>query len=103
MPRTVRAGTRAQLSSQGALRIAEPPLAVFSVGDRPYAIDDTCPHRGCSLADGSLEGTTLTCGCHGSQFDVTTGALVRGPATAGVRAFPARYEGDAAVVEVPDA
>ena len=29
---------------------------------------------------GLLTGTTITCQCHGSEFDVTTGAVVRGPA-----------------------
>ncbi len=42
-----------------------------------YAIDDTCTHMGCSLANGDLEGTTVTCACHGSQFDVTSGAVLR--------------------------
>src|SRR5690348_6452281 len=39
-----------------------------------YAFDDTCTHLGCSLAKGTLDGTTVTCRCHGSQFDVTSGA-----------------------------
>ena len=38
-----------------------------------YAFDDTCTHMGCSLANGELDGTTVTCACHGSQFDVTSG------------------------------
>jgi nitrite reductase/ring-hydroxylating ferredoxin subunit len=51
-----------------------------------YAFDDTCTHMGCSLARGELEGTTVTCACHGSQFDVTSGAVLRGPAQRSVRA-----------------
>ncbi len=31
-------------------------------------------------AAGLLTGTTLLCQCHGSQFDVTSGAVLRGPA-----------------------
>ena len=27
-----------------------------------YAFDETCTHSGCSLANGQLEGTTVTCG-----------------------------------------
>lgn len=50
-----------------------------------YGIDDTCTHLRCSLANGRLEGTTVTCACHGSQFDVTTGAVLRGPAARPVR------------------
>ena len=72
---------------------------VTSVGGRLYAFDDTCTHRGCSLAKGKLDGTTVTCPCHGSQFDVTTGAVVRGPAQRPVRSRPVQVEGDALMVE----
>jgi catalase len=55
-------------------------VAVASVDGTLYAFQDTCTHRNCSLADGTLVGTIVTCPCHGSQFDVTSGAVVRGPA-----------------------
>jgi len=58
-----------------------------------YAFDDTCTHAGCSLARGKLDGTTVTCACHGSQFDVTSGAVLRGPATRPVRSRPVKVEG----------
>jgi nitrite reductase/ring-hydroxylating ferredoxin subunit len=57
-----------------------------------YAFDDTCTHMGCSLANGELDGTTVTCACHGSQFDVTTGAVLRGPAQRPVRSVPLTVE-----------
>ena len=63
-----------------------------SVGDAFYAFGDTCTHRGCSLAEGELEATIVTCPCHGSQFDVTTGEVLRGPAVEPVRSYPARVE-----------
>ena len=56
-------------------------VAIANVGGELHGFDDTCTHRGCSLAQGTLEGNVVTCPCHGSQFDVTTGAVVRGPAT----------------------
>lgn len=60
---------------------------VASVQGVLHAIDDTCTHTGCSLAAGRLEGTVVTCGCHGSQFDVTTGAVLRGPARRPLRSL----------------
>jgi 3-phenylpropionate/trans-cinnamate dioxygenase ferredoxin subunit len=59
-----------------------------------YAFDDTCTHMGCSLAKGQLDGTRVTCACHGSQFDVTTGAVLRGPARVAVRSRAVMTEGD---------
>ena len=48
-----------------------------------YAFDDlcTCPGDSCPLSGGLLTGTTLMCQCHGSEFDVATGAVVNGPAS----------------------
>ena len=43
-----------------------------------YAIANKCTHAGGSLAKGSLDGSTVTCPRHGSQFDLKTGKAVRG-------------------------
>lgn len=87
----------------GASDVADGQMRVFDVsgttvnvsnaGGHLYAFDDTCTHAGCSLADGELDGTTVTCECHGSQFDVTTGAVLRGPAREPVRSRTVRVEG----------
>jgi nitrite reductase/ring-hydroxylating ferredoxin subunit len=57
-------------------------------------------HRQCFLALGELEGTVVTCPCHGSQFDVTTGAVLRGPAVEPVRSYATRVEDDALHVAI---
>jgi nitrite reductase/ring-hydroxylating ferredoxin subunit len=75
-------------------------IAVVTVGDAFYAFGDTCTHLGCSLAEGDLEATIVTCPCHGSQFDVTTGGVVRGPAREPVQSYPIRLEDGALRVEV---
>ncbi len=58
-------------------------VSVARVGGTLYAFDDlcTCADERCPLSAGRLEGTTLMCQCHGSQFDIATGAVLRGPAT----------------------
>jgi len=63
-------------------------IAIAKVGDAFYAFGDTCTHLGCSLAEGQLEGTTVTCPCHGSEFNVTNGEVVHGPASEPVRSYP---------------
>ena len=72
---------------------------VANADGRLFAFDDTCTHMGCSLANGDLEGTTVTCACHGSQFDVTSGAVLRGPAQRPVRSRQVQVDGDALVAE----
>jgi nitrite reductase/ring-hydroxylating ferredoxin subunit len=69
------------------------PVAVADVGGTLYAFGNTCTHQGCSLAQGELDGTTVTCPCHGSRFDVTSGAVVRGPAREPVASYAVRVEG----------
>src|ERR1700752_5278389 len=64
-----------------------------------YAFDDTCTHLGCPLAKGKLDGTTVTCPCHGSAFDITSGAVLRGPAQQPVRSRLVQVEGEDLLVE----
>jgi len=69
-------------------------IAVTRVGGVFYAFSDICTHRGCNLAlGGEIEGNTITCECHGSVFDMTTGDVVEGPATEPVATFEVRDEG----------
>jgi len=76
-------------------------IAVVNADGRFFAIDDTCTHEQCSLSEeGTLDGTVVTCGCHGAQFDVTTGAVLAPPAPEPVKAYPLRVEQDKLVIEV---
>jgi Rieske Fe-S protein len=43
------------------------------------AYSTICTHAQCPI--NKLDGTTLICPCHGSQFDAMTGKVVRSPAT----------------------
>ena len=60
---------------------------------RIHALTDRCSHRGCSLSEGSFDGTAITCGCHGSRFALD-GSLLRGPATASQPALESRVRDD---------
>jgi nitrite reductase/ring-hydroxylating ferredoxin subunit/uncharacterized membrane protein len=44
-----------------------------------YALADICPHLGCSLAQGTLDGDAIVCGCHGSTFALADGRVLKGP------------------------
>lgn len=83
-----------------AFEVGGERIAVANVGGTLHAFGNTCTHLQCSLALGELEGTTVTCPCHGSQFDVTTGQVLRGPAQEPVPSYPARVENEALQVEL---
>ncbi|MGY4765755.1 Rieske (2Fe-2S) protein [Kribbella sp. CWNU-51] len=52
------------------------------VDGRVYAFGDlcTCGSEPCPLSSGLRTGRTIMCQCHGSRFDLTTGAVINGPA-----------------------
>jgi 3-phenylpropionate/trans-cinnamate dioxygenase ferredoxin component len=84
-----------------AIDVRSTRIAVANVGGTYYAFDDECTHEQCSLAEyGELAGTTLTCTCHGSEFDLQTGKVLAPPATVPVEVYPVRVAGDALQIEV---
>ncbi len=76
-------------------------IAISNVGGTYYAFDDACTHEQCSLTEeGELAGTTITCTCHGSEFDVRTGKVLAPPTLLPVKVYRTRVDGDALQVEV---
>jgi nitrite reductase/ring-hydroxylating ferredoxin subunit len=99
----VRVG-EADAISPGEMRVVDVAgtrVNVTHAGDHFYGFEDTCTHMGCSLAKGELDGTVVTCACHGSQFDVTSGAVLRGPAQRPVRHISLTVENGHILAEAP--
>ena len=65
--------------------ITQEPAGAF------HAFDRTCTHAGCDVTD--VQDGAIHCPCHGSQFDVTSGAVLQGPAETPVGSYPVRLEG----------
>lgn len=64
---------------EGEMRRAEVDgkrILVARIRGRLYAIGDKCTHMGCSLSEGRLEDSVVTCPCHGTRFDVTSGKVI---------------------------
>jgi nitrite reductase/ring-hydroxylating ferredoxin subunit len=73
--------------------------AVFNVAGTFCATQAKCTHRGGPLNEGKLDGSTVTCPWHGSQYNVCTGAVVRGPATEPAKTYRVIVEGEIGRVE----
>ena len=67
-------------------------VSVARVDGALYAFDDLCTHEACPLSAGLLTGASLMCQCHGSKFDVTTGAVQQGPAEKPLATYEAREQ-----------
>src|SRR5262249_1654659 len=73
--------------------------AVFNVGGNFCATQAKCTHRQGPLSEGKLEGSTVTCPWHGAQFNVSTGAVLRGPAKDSLKTYPVIVDGEIGRVE----
>jgi Rieske Fe-S protein len=51
-----------------------------------------CTHQGCTVAD--VANGTINCGCHGSKFNASDGAVVNGPASTPLAAQQITVTGD---------
>ncbi len=61
-------------------------LAINSDGNI-YCLSARCTHAGAPLAEGEVEKDVLTCPWHGSQFRITNGEVLRGPANQKLATF----------------
>lgn len=80
-------------------------VSVARVSGTLYAFDDLCPcgqgHQ-CPLSAGRLDGTRIMCQCHGSTFDITSGAVLGGPAPTGLVTHAVRADDGRLLVRVTD-
>ena len=74
-------------------------VALFSQGDRVYAVDNRCPHMGFPLHRGSVKDCILTCHWHHARFDLASGGTFD-PWADDVRVFPVAIRDDGVWVDV---
>ena len=102
MARLVKLATLEELPVGGAKEVEFEGrvFALFNIDGEISAIDGICPHQGGPLADGTIEGTTVTCPWHGWQFDVRTGQTPLGPKVKH-SIYEVKVEGQDVLVGVP--
>lgn len=67
--------------------LKEEEILVINLNGQLYCLGGRCSHAGAPLAEGDLEGEVLTCPWHYSQFKITDGSVLRGPAKASLRVY----------------
>lgn len=93
--------------SKKIIRLEDRIILLVNIDDDFYAIDNTCPHMGGSLYEGTLEGTSIVCPRHGSAFDVTTGKNVQNAKilflkfkVEDVHSYPIKVEGSDVLISI---
>jgi nitrite reductase/ring-hydroxylating ferredoxin subunit len=61
------------------------------------AFSAVCTHMGCIVSQ--VSNGTIDCPCHGSQYNITTGAVVAGPAPMPLPAEQIKVSGDSIFLE----
>ncbi len=78
-----------------AFPVGEKIVAVFHrPGGEYFAIDDFCPHMGASLAEGTVEGTVVTCPWHAWRYDICDGTWRDNPKGPGTTCYEVNVQGD---------
>ena len=103
MPRIVTVAREGEIPDGEARTVGWPgqQVAVFRDGDRYFAIDDTCPHMGASLAGGFVEAGIVTCPWHYWRFRLADGAWADNPRIK-IGCYPTQVVDGEIRVELPD-
>ena len=80
--------------------VGEIEVLVVNLNGQLYCLAARCTHAGAPLAEGKLIGDVLICPWHGSNFRVTDGTVLKGPAEKPLKVYQATVKGDYLVVEL---
>ena len=85
-----------------SVRIDTHEIAIFNLGDRFFAIDNACPHKGGPLSEGIVSGNTVVCPLHAWKVDLETGSVMnQAGAVPCVARYPTRVHDGVIQIELP--
>jgi 3-phenylpropionate/trans-cinnamate dioxygenase ferredoxin subunit len=76
-------------------------LLLIADGKDVRAFHDRCPHLGCPLSRGRVEGKTLICTCHEWRFDLSNGEMELSREIK-LKEYAASVQGDSITVTMED-
>ena len=90
--------------AEGGLKKVEAggePIALYKLGGQIYATSNTCTHEGSIIDENhQMHNDVVECTCHGSQFDIKTGAVILPPAIEPLKTYKTEVVGEEIYVEV---
>ena len=85
-----------------AFMLGDQEIAVTRVAGRIHAFSNVCTHRQDYLTNGFIIEGQVICGSHEATYDLTSGAILYGPAFEPLPVFQVRVEGDDVQVQWPE-
>jgi nitrite reductase/ring-hydroxylating ferredoxin subunit len=85
--------------SMKKVQVHDEDVLVAKISGKIYAMGDECTHRGCSLSEGTIEGTTVICPCHEGRFDITTGKVIASPPKRDEPSYEVQLQGSDVLVK----
>jgi len=84
-----------------AVNVGGTRIALYRSEGEFFATDNRCTHAEALMSEGYLEDGCIECPLHQARFDIRTGEVQCGPATANLRVHEVRREGDDIYVAEP--
>lgn len=89
--------------SEGELKLVDvngAAVVLYKINGEILATTNVCPHEDCLLSENHMmHGDVVECTCHGSQFNVKTGANVLPPAAEPLKTYNVSVEGGEVYIE----
>ncbi len=77
-------------------------IALFNLEGEIHALDNTCPHAGGPLGEGTIEGDLVACPWHDWKFNIRTGICQKNPSPSWtVSRYEVRVEHDIIQIALP--
>jgi nitrite reductase/ring-hydroxylating ferredoxin subunit len=83
------------------VRVGNKEIALYLLNGQVFATDDLCTHDFCVISENfALHGEEVECTCHGSHYDIKTGANTVPPSAEPLPIYKVKVEGNDVFVEV---
>lgn len=79
--------------------LGEIEILVIGAAGRYFCLAARCTHAGAPLVEGEISGEVLICPWHGSNFRITDGSVLKGPAERPLRVFKNTVKGNDLFIE----
>ena len=83
-----------------AVEISGEQLALFRDGEQIHCLEDSCPHRGAGLSEGTVRNGEVVCPWHGWRYGLCDGECSTLPGSMPATIFATRVDGEEVFVDL---